>query len=90
MLITFGMKGSSYLCSQITGGVENAVPLHVDISCTGGSCFDLPSEDSLQEYLKSPYKCFLSVFFPFKGYCCKLCPSHNRRRKKSQESLLLS
>jgi hypothetical protein len=31
MLITFGMKGSSYLCSQITGGVENAVPLHVHI-----------------------------------------------------------
>jgi hypothetical protein len=29
--ITFGMKGSSYLCSQITGGVENTDPLHVDI-----------------------------------------------------------
>jgi hypothetical protein len=26
MPITFGMKGSSYLCSQITGSVENAVP----------------------------------------------------------------
>jgi hypothetical protein len=49
--ITFGMKGSSYLCSQITG-VENAVPSHVDIPCTGGRGFDLPSEDSLQEYLK--------------------------------------
>jgi hypothetical protein len=31
MPITFGMKGSSYVCPQITGGVENAVPLHVDI-----------------------------------------------------------
>jgi hypothetical protein len=31
MPITFGMKGSSYLCSQITGGVEKAVPLHVNI-----------------------------------------------------------
>jgi hypothetical protein len=36
MPITFGMKGSSYLCSQITGGVENAVPLHADIPRTGG------------------------------------------------------
>jgi hypothetical protein len=36
MPIQFGMKGSSYLCSQITGGVENAVPLHVDIPRTGG------------------------------------------------------
>jgi hypothetical protein len=31
MSITFGMKGSSYLCSQITGGVENAILLHVNI-----------------------------------------------------------
>jgi hypothetical protein len=30
MPITFGMKGSSYLCSQITG-VESAVPLHIKI-----------------------------------------------------------
>jgi hypothetical protein len=59
MPITFGMKGSSYLCSQITGGVENAVPLHVDIPRTGGRGFDLPSEDSFQEYLKFPYECFL-------------------------------
>jgi hypothetical protein len=36
MPITFGMKESSYLCSQITGGVENAVPLHANIPCTGG------------------------------------------------------
>jgi hypothetical protein len=48
MPITFGMKGSSYLCSQITGGVENAVPLHVDIPCTSGRGSDLPSKDSLQ------------------------------------------
>jgi hypothetical protein len=27
MPVSFGMKGSSYLCSQITGGVENSVPL---------------------------------------------------------------
>jgi hypothetical protein len=31
MPVTFGMKGNSSLCSQITGGAENAVPLHVDI-----------------------------------------------------------
>jgi hypothetical protein len=31
MPITFGMKGSSYLCSQITGSAENAIHLHVNI-----------------------------------------------------------
>jgi hypothetical protein len=85
MPITFGMKGSSYLCSQITRGVENAVPLHVDIPRTGGGDFDLLSEDSLQEYLKFPYECFLSVILPFKGYCCKLCPSNNPRRKSHSD-----
>jgi hypothetical protein len=54
MPISFGMKESSYLCSQITGGVENAAPLHADIPRTGGRDFDLPSEDALQEYLKFP------------------------------------
>jgi hypothetical protein len=49
MPITFGMKGSSYLCSQITIGVENAVPLLVDNPHTSGRGFDLPSEHSLQE-----------------------------------------
>jgi hypothetical protein len=63
----FGMKGSSYLCSQITGGVENVVPLQVDIPRTGRRGYDLPSEDALQEYLKFPYECFLSLL-PFKGY----------------------
>jgi hypothetical protein len=58
--------GSSYLCSQITGGIENAVPLHADIPRTGGKGFDLPAEDSLQEYLKFPYKCLLSVLLPFR------------------------
>jgi hypothetical protein len=84
MLIKFRMKGSSYLCSQITGGVENAVPLHVDIPHTGGRGFHLPSEDSLQHYLKSPYECFLSVLLLFKGYFCKLCPSNDLIRKKSK------
>jgi hypothetical protein len=81
MPITFAMKGSPYLCSQITGDVENAVPLYVDIPRTGIRGFDLPSVDALQEYLKLPYECFLSVLLPFKGYCCKLCPSKNPRRK---------
>jgi hypothetical protein len=84
MPITFGMKGCSYVCSQITGGVENAVPLHVDIPHTGGRGFDLPSEDDLQEYLKLPYKCFLSLL-QFKGYCCKLCPSNNLRKKNHND-----
>jgi hypothetical protein len=77
------MKGSSYLCSQITGGVENAAPLHINIPCTGRIGFDLPSEDAVQEYLKFPYKCFLAVLL-FEDYCSKLCPLNNPRRKKSQ------
>jgi hypothetical protein len=91
MPITFGMKRSSYLCSylcsQITGSVENAVPLHVDIPRTGGRGFDLHSEGALQEYLKFTYECFLSVRLPFEGYCYKLCPSNNPRRKKKQHGL---
>jgi hypothetical protein len=54
------MKGSSNLCSQITGG-ENALPVPVDIPRTGRRGFDLPSEDALQEYLKFLYECFLLV-----------------------------
>jgi hypothetical protein len=69
----------------ITGGVEIAAPPHVDISRTGGTCSDLPSEDSLQEYLKFPYECFLSVRL-FEGYCCKLCPSNNPRRKNHTDN----
>jgi hypothetical protein len=30
MPITLGMKGTSYFCSHITGGVENAITLHVE------------------------------------------------------------
>jgi hypothetical protein len=62
MLITFGMKESSYLCSQIIS-VENAVPLHAKIPRTSGRDFDLPSEDALQEYLKFPYKFFFQFYF---------------------------
>jgi hypothetical protein len=80
MTITFGMKESSYLCSQIAGSVENAVPLHTDIPHTCRRGFDLPSEDALQEYLKYPYETFLSVLPP-EGYCCKLCPLNNHRKK---------
>jgi hypothetical protein len=50
--VTFGMKGSSYLCSQITGGTEIAVPLHVDTPCTKGRGSDLPFEVVLQEYFQ--------------------------------------
>jgi hypothetical protein len=85
MPITFGMKGSSYLCSQTTEGVKNAVLLHVDIPRTGGRGFDLPSEDALQEYLKFPYECFLPVLLPFEGCCCKLCSSNNPRRKNHKD-----
>jgi hypothetical protein len=82
MPITFGMKRSSYICSQITGDVANAVPLHVDIPRTGRRGFDLPSEDALQKYLKFPRECFLSVFLPFEGYCCKLCPQTTPEEEK--------
>jgi hypothetical protein len=88
------MKESSYLCSQITGGAENAVRLHANIPRTGGRDFDLPSEDALQErdfdlpsedalheYLKFPYQYILSVLLLFEGYCWTLCPSNNPRRK---------
>jgi hypothetical protein len=84
MSITFGMKGRSYLCSQITGGVENAVPLHVHIPRTGERGFGLPSEDALQKYLKFPYVYFLSVLLPFEGYYCKFSPSNNPKNKKAQ------
>jgi hypothetical protein len=42
------MKVSSYLCLQITGGAENAIPPHVDIPRTGGRGFDLSSYLCLQ------------------------------------------
>jgi hypothetical protein len=53
------MKGSFYLCLQITGRVENAVPLHADIPFTGRRGSDLAFEDILQEYLPFPYEYFL-------------------------------
>jgi hypothetical protein len=82
--VMFRMKGSSYLCSQITGGVENVVPLHVDFPHTSGRGSDLPFEDVLQEYLQLSYNYFLLVL-PFRGYCCKLCHSNNPRRKSHED-----
>jgi hypothetical protein len=75
------MKGSSYLCSQITGGVENAVPLHVDIPRTSGRGSNLPFEGVLQEYLQFPYKYFLLVLLLLGVYRCNLTPSFNPRSK---------
>jgi hypothetical protein len=77
------MKEISHLCSQFTGDVENAVPLHVDIPRTNGKCSELPHEAVLQEYLQLPYQYFLLVL-QFGGYSCKRCPSNNPRRTKSQ------
>jgi hypothetical protein len=54
--------------------VENAVPLHVDISRKAGRDSDLRFETVLQEYLRFSYKYFLSVL-SFGCYSCKLCPS---------------
>jgi hypothetical protein len=70
--ITFWMRGSSHFCSQNTGAVENAVPLHIDIPRIGGRSSDLPFETVLQEYLQFPYKYFL-LLLPFWGYSCKRC-----------------
>jgi hypothetical protein len=78
-------EGKPLLCSQITGGAEYAVPLHIDIPRTGGKGLDLLSEDFLQEYILFLYECFLSVLLPLEGYCCKLCPSHNPRRKNHND-----
>jgi hypothetical protein len=55
------MKGNSYLCSQITEGALNAVPLHVDIPRTGKIGSDLPFEAVLQEYFQFPYEYFLLI-----------------------------
>jgi hypothetical protein len=58
-------KGSSYLCLQIIGGVENVVPLNVDIPRIGGSSSDLLFEAVLQEYLQFLNEYFLIVVLPF-------------------------
>jgi hypothetical protein len=69
----------------ITGDVENAVPLHVDIPRTSRRGSDLPYEAILQEYLQLPYDYFLLVLLLFRGYCCKICPSNNPRRKNHKD-----
>jgi hypothetical protein len=46
------MNGSPYLYSQITGGVENAILLQVDIPRIGGSGSDFHFEAILLEYLQ--------------------------------------
>jgi hypothetical protein len=56
------------------------MPLHVDIPRTGGGGSDLPFEAVLHEYLRFTYEYFLLVL-PFLGYCHKLFPSNNPRRK---------
>jgi hypothetical protein len=84
MPITFVMKGSYYFCSQTTGGVESAGPLHVDIPHTGRRGFDLPSEDSVLQHLKLPYE-GLFQFIHSRGYCCKLWPSNNPISKNHKE-----
>jgi hypothetical protein len=68
--------------SQIRGGTENAVPVHVEIPWTGSSY--LPYEAVLQGYLQFPYKYFLLVLL-FRGCCCKVCPSDNPRKKNHKD-----
>jgi hypothetical protein len=72
------MKGRSRLCSQTTGGVENAVPLHADSSCTSGRGSDLPYEAVLQEYLQFPHKYFLSVLLL--GVALQTTPEEKTRK----------
>jgi hypothetical protein len=78
------MPDVTSLCSQITVGAENTVPLHVDIPHTGRRDPDLPFEAGLQEYLQFPYVYFLLVLL-FRGYYCKLCPSNNPRIKNYKD-----
>jgi hypothetical protein len=80
MPIKFGMKGSLYLYSQITGGVENAAPLHVDIPRSGGRGFDLSFEAVLQEYSQFAYKYFLLVR-PFGVTVVNFVLKNNPRKK---------
>jgi hypothetical protein len=61
------VRGSPYPCSQITEGVENAIPLHIGIPHIGRRDSDLPSEAGLREYLQYPFEYFLLVL-PFRGY----------------------
>jgi hypothetical protein len=49
-----GLKEGSYLCSQITGGVENGVPLHIVIPFTSGRGSDLLFEAVPHKYLQFP------------------------------------
>jgi hypothetical protein len=65
------MKGSPYLCSQITGGLGSPVPLHVDIPRTDGGDSDLPFEAVLQEYYQFPYEYFILALLLFGGCSCK-------------------
>jgi hypothetical protein len=75
------MKGSQYLYSQITGGVESAVLIKVDIPCTSGRGSDFSFEAVLLEYLQFSDG-YLLLVLPFGGYCCKLYSSNNNRRKE--------
>jgi hypothetical protein len=79
-LLTDNVRNKVVNNSQITAGVENAVPLHVGIPSTGGRGSDLSFEAVLREYLQFSYECFLLVL-RLGGYCCNLCPSNNPRRK---------
>jgi hypothetical protein len=80
---------NQYACSnynsQSIGSVENVVPLHADIPRTGGRGSDLLFEAVMQEYLQFPYEYFILVLLPFGGYCCKLRPSNNPKRKKNHK-----
>jgi hypothetical protein len=56
------LEFSSYT-SQITGGAENAIPLHVDIPHTGGRGSGLLFEVFLQKYSQFLYEYFPLVPF---------------------------
>jgi hypothetical protein len=80
MPITFRMKGSSYLCSQMTGIVENAVPLHANIPRTGRRGSDYLLKILCRNIWNLPTNVFFQSFHS-RVTCCKLCPSNNLRRK---------
>jgi hypothetical protein len=77
------MKGHFFICSQITGGVENALSLHVNIPRTDGRSSDLSFEAVLQEYLQFPMNIFF-ISSSFLGLLLKTLSFKDPQKKKSQ------
>jgi hypothetical protein len=58
------MKGSSYLCAQITSGFENSVLLHVDITPPEEEVLIYPLKLFRRNSCNFPTNIFFSFLFP--------------------------